>query len=191
MDMFFETMKIFAMYARVVLDRNTWLDAFRKKYHDAYDPHIALIQPRIISEEQVSDIKKRVSSFFSDFHIPNHRIDVIFDTLIPEETKTEKNCVMIGPKQNFLLLDLQKRLRAILVEYLNFFEEKTKTYEENFRPHITIGIDLSSDDYMVALNELGNEYLFKGSVSEIVLTVVKEHTIEEAKNVENMTVFYL
>ena len=100
-------MKIFAIYARVVLDEDLGLHAFRQKYQDLYDPHMTLTQPRFISEEEIPEVRRILLSFFHCFKVQNHRIDLIFNTLVPEETMCENYCVMIGEKsENKILLDV-------------------------------------------------------------------------------------
>ena len=56
---------------------------------------------------------------------------------------------------------------------------------------MTIGRDLDLETYINALGELGNQYSYKGSISEIVLSIVDEDTIEESKKLESITVFKL
>jgi len=47
-------MKIFALYIKIQLDKNSeWLSEFRKKYDEPGDLHITLIQPRYIDENKV------------------------------------------------------------------------------------------------------------------------------------------
>ena len=76
-------------------------------------------------------------------------------------------------------------------DYTNYCDQETKRYEEHFRPHMTIGRDLDLETYINALGELGNQYSYKGSISEIVLSIVDEDTAEESRTLENMTVFKL
>jgi hypothetical protein len=150
-----------------------------------------LIQPRFISEEDIFVIKHIAASFFESFEIPNHRIDVVFNTFLPEETISENYSVMIGDVEDKILLNLQKSLLSVLGDYTNYCDPKTKIYEQRFRPHITIGSDLDRQTYTKALDELGNQFSYKGSVSEIVLSIVNEDTVEESKKLEDMIVFKL
>ncbi|MBI2473282.1 hypothetical protein HYV70_01880 [Candidatus Uhrbacteria bacterium] len=184
-------MKLFAIYARVVLDEDFRSNVFRQKDHDLYNSHITLVQSRFISEEDIPDLKRVVSSFFESVHIPNHRIDLIFNTLIPEQTSSEKYCLMIGAVENKTFMDLQKNLVSLLGDYTNYCNQETKAYEESFRPHITIEQDLNREAYTKALDERDNQYNGKGSISEIVLSIVNEDTVEESRTLENMTVFKL
>ncbi len=184
-------MKLFAIYARVVLDEDLALNVFRQKYHGFYDPHVTLTQPRFISEEDIPEVRRILSSFFRCFKVQNHRIDLIFDTLVPEETASEHYSVMIGHAENKVLLNLQKNLIFLLSHYTNYCNQKTKRYEEHFRPHITIGLDLDKETYAKALHELGDQYRYKGAISEIVLSIVNEDTVEESKILEHITVFKL
>ena len=103
-------MKLFAIYARVVLDEDLGLHAFRQKYHSLYDPHITLTQPRFILEEDIPEMRRILSSFFHCFKVQNHRIDQAFNTLVPEETTDESYSVMICNAENKILLNLQKNL---------------------------------------------------------------------------------
>lgn len=184
-------MKMFAIYARVVLDEDVGSNVFRQKYHDLYNSHITLVQPRFISEEDIPDLKRVVSSFFESVHNPNHRIDLMFNTLIPDQTKSETYCLMIGVVENKTLVDLQKSLVSLLSDYSNYYNQEIKRYEEQFRPHITIEQDLNREAYTKVLDERDNQYNGKGSISEIVLFIVNEDTAEESKKLENVTVFKL
>ncbi|MBI4599120.1 hypothetical protein HY734_02920 [Candidatus Uhrbacteria bacterium] len=88
-------MKIFAIYARVVLsEKLSELDAFRQKYNDAYDPHITLKQPCWIEEDRVPELKRAVASFFQHLEIPGHRMDLCFEVLLPDQTAGEKKCII-------------------------------------------------------------------------------------------------
>ena len=80
---------------------------------------------------------------------------------------------------------------SLLKEFSNYVKPKYKNYEENFVPHITIARGLSENDEMEALTYLTKDYACEAVVESAILSIVKENTPEESKNILNQTVYKL
>ena len=189
-------MKIFAVFAKVELTKNPeWLDAFRKKYHDEYQSHVTLKQMCFIEDDQIPDVKARVSEAMRDSIVPEHVIRVVFDQLKDFDIKNSDTglCVPIFADANEKLHALQKRICVSLKSYTRYFEKELKQYEEHFSPHITIGDGLTAEQYFQAIRELREhgDYACEGSIREVVLSVIPEFTAKEAKNENNWTTYTL
>ena len=184
-------MKIFEVYAKVKLNQKpNWLDDFRFKYDEPFEYHVTLKQPCFIEEDKILDIKNKLNNLFLNLKIPNHEIALTFDSLkIPPYTPDV--CIMINASNINEILKLQKNVLLVLSEYSQYCEIKTKEYEENFEPHITIAKNLDEQSYLLAAKELEQDYLCEGIVKEVVLVIVDNPNVVEASNPKNQTIFSL
>ncbi len=178
-------MKIFAVYSNVKLTSGpSWLESFRKKYDESYELHVTFKQPCFIEEDQVNDLKDKLSLFFKDHKVPNHEILVLFDKLFVEE-----NLIMIRSSENSELDSLQKGIVNCLSDYKRYFEPELEAYEMNFHPHLTIARDLNKEQLSVALKEIEDSFSCEGVIKDITLSVVEKITPEEAKIQKNQTLY--
>lgn len=185
-------MKIFAVYAKLdLVKKPDWLDDFRLKYDKPYFFHLTLKQPCFIEEPEIPVIKDKLSKFFDELILPNHAINLIFDELITEKVEGKGFYIMIGARRNEDIFKLQSQVKGILVNYKNYKEPETKAYEDNFKPHITIARQLNGNKFSQAKTDLKNDYTCEGVITEIVLSVIKEDTLQESNNPENLTVYRL
>jgi len=184
-------MKIFAVYARVkLLKKPDWLDDFRFKYDDRYDFHVTLKQPCFINEEQIPPLKEKLNQIFSNFYLPDHKINILFNKKTINNEVEGKACIMILAK-NKDICNLQSIIKSSLSDYKNYYESELEKYENNFNPHITISRNLDSKTLSMAVSEIKDDFLCEGTIEEIVLVVVNEKTAEETTNPKNFTVYRL
>ena len=181
-------MKISAVYARVALtEKPDWLEPFRTEFHYPYDYHITLKQGVVITDDQLPDLQQRLRAVLASNTIPDHRIRLVFDTVVSEK---EDGCIMLMAQPNQAIADLQRSIVSALKEYNQHYEPQTAAYEADFHPHITIAHDLGSR-FDNAVASLGEDVTCVGDVTEIVLSCVSAITPEEANNPANLTVFKL
>ena len=76
-------------------------------------------------------------------------------------------------------------------DYTEFFKPKLEEYEINFEPHITVAMDLNQTQFDKAKKDFKDNFQCMGVVDEIILSVVKEITLEESKNPDNLTIYKL
>jgi len=186
--------KIYAVYCIVKLTKHpSWLDDFRKKYDEAYDFHITLKQSAFIEENQLDEIKKILDRILNDFAKNKSKIRLTFDKLLLDEGEdTEKSgYIYLFSKNNDLIDDLQIKIRADLKDYSNYLNPKSIDYEYDFKPHITIARGLVGNRFKKAVADLKNDYTCEGEITEVVLSCVKEISVAEAHNPENLTVYKL
>lgn len=177
-------MKIFAVYSVVILEKKPdWFDDFRLRFDKPYDLHITYKQPCWIDDDEVENIKSKLNNIFQ---VNQGKIDIEFDRIVASKGEDEKYCIMIVAKKNERLMKIQKCIVHVLKDYRDFLEAETQSYEDNFMPHITIGRDVSEEDWKLWQKKIEDDCLCAGCVDEIVLSVVKEITVDEAKNESNM-----
>ncbi len=177
-------MKIFAIYATPILtEKPEWFDDFYRSYGGGYDLHITLKQSCFIAEKDGQAVRDILSNFSNALRIPDHKIDVVLDTIvIPED-----GCIMITAQKNEILNELQKNILSALKEYSQYTTPELEAYEKNFIPHITIAEDVSlvKED----LSTLKSNCFFKGELRDVTLSIVNEITPEEARDPKNKTVY--
>jgi len=176
--------KIYAVYCIVKLIKQPkWLDDFREKYDEAYDFHITLKQAAYIEDQQIGDIRKILDGIFADFGKDKSDIKIVFDNLLLDK---EEGYIYLFAKSNKLLDNLQKEIRNALKRYSDYVNSKSIKYEYDFKPHITIARNLGEQRFMEARASLKQDYMCEGKITEIVLSCVKEISVEEAHNLDNL-----
>jgi 2'-5' RNA ligase len=185
-------MKIFALYIKIqLIDKPTWFGEFIEKYFEPVTLHVTLIQPRYVDEEQVQALQSLVREAVKKFSTFGYDKKVVFDSLDVEKESDEKFTFMLGTRNNDFINNLQKELRISLEKYDTFVDEAHKEYEINFRPHITIAIDLDEKTKEEALQYFATPYKLEGIIEELVLPVVKDQSIEERTDTKNQNIFKL
>lgn len=185
-------MKTIAIFCKVIIEpKLDWLDSFRAKYDEAYDYHITLKQACYVDESSVADIKAKLEQVLNSVQIPNHQIEIEFDTLSANPVGNDGMCIMLNASDSPAIVGMQKQITTALAEYDNRRRPESKIWEENFKPHITIGRKLETAVSEKAISELPADYTVHGKVSEVILVVVDEYTPAEATNPKNMTIFKL
>lgn len=180
-------MKIFAVYGKLEIENSPkWLEDFVKKYKFDYDFHITFKQPCFINAGQIDNIKKTLSDILAKTMFPNHKIEMIFNKVVPNK---DKDCVMLGAEDNLKLSRLQKKILMRLKNYQSYCEPETKEYEENFKPHLTIAMDLDKNIYQKALSDIPTNFQINGEIKKIILATVNKNSSDESKNPSNLHVF--
>jgi 2'-5' RNA ligase len=170
-----------------------WLDAFSNKHNKSkYDYHITLKQPSIIDEGQVLDIQKIISEYVSKNHPKQISID--FNKLNIDASEAsladDDGCIMIGADSSEIN-QLQKEIVWALSGYNNYLFAQTKSYEENFKPHITVASELNKAELELAQKDLGRDILCKGDVTQIRLTVIRNFDQDQSNKDVEITTYHL
>ncbi|MEK9158149.1 MAG: 2'-5' RNA ligase family protein [Patescibacteria group bacterium] len=185
-------MKIFALYIKIKLtEKPKWFDGFVEKYFEPVDLHITLIQPRYIKEEQISDLQARVEEVLRVFDIREDDKKISFDKLIIDKGSDSKYIFMLNTREGSFIGNFQKELKSALKDWDLFVDNVTKEYEINFKPHITIAVNLDGHMKEEAGKYFIEDYRFEGVLEELVLPLVKDQSLEERKNIDNQKIFKL
>ena len=184
-------MKIFAIYLRVNLtEKPEWLDSFRSEYSSTSILHITLVQPRYIHEDQIQDIKDKVSEVLSKEKIDSGDKELIFDKTELEED-VDRYLLMSFINENESILNLQKKLVEALKNFDSYCSEETKEYEANFQPHLTIADKIDSGSKDIALKLASENNTLKGNIMDLVLAIVNEQSVSESENPDNWIIFHI
>jgi len=185
-------MRIFAVYSSLHLDRKpAWLDDFRARYDEPYEYHITLKQPCYVHDEMIPEIKNVLQVFMATKEIPHHRIDLKFERLSLKPNAPKGGCIMIDALENPILMDLQLGMRKALSAYQNYLTPESSQWERDFTPHITIARHLSPERFEEAKRDLQEDLSCSGWINEAYLQVLDAKNAEEAKKLDNRTIFLL
>lgn len=184
-------MKFFALYTKVKITSNSpWLDEYKQKYGEPYGYHITLKQPCFVEVDEVEVLKGRVAEYF--YSHPISTIDAAFSKVkIDEPVDSEGGYVMLVSSDADRLIELQKGLVSYLNRYKDYVEEKTKSYQDNFIPHITIGYDLAPEIFKEAVKEIPENFNISATIDGVTLAIVGDKSEAERTNPDNLTEFYL
>ncbi len=185
-------MKIFAIYLRLNLTQKPhWFDDFRNKYDEAYDLHITLIQPRYVDEAKMDELKSKVARFLDEnkFILEDKKIE--FNDLVCDQEQDSSYTFMLLAKNANKIYELQNGLKELLREFSKYVHKVTVEYEENFRPHITIGRNIKTDSLQETKLYFESGFSVKGILTDLVLPIVKDTSTEEIKNPNNLTIIDL
>jgi len=184
-------MKKFATYLKVTLvGKPDWFDSFYAKYSEPHEMHITLTQPRYIDESGVENLKLEISNVLQNFTFKDSNQVFTFDACLYDKESDENHTVMLATQGNELLNSLQKDLREITQKFGDYLDPVMEGYETNFRPHLTIGNNLSNKEIKEVQTYLSKQDSFpQGEIEELVLVVVENMNLTETKIAENLTVF--
>lgn len=184
-------MKFFAIYTKVeITNEPSWLNKFRGKYLGPYDFHVTLKQPCFIKDEETEKLKNKVDKYFKNISINNIGVD-FSKFVFRKPDSLDDGCIMISSSNQKDLLKLQNNLVNCLEDYKDYRDPRTKKYEENFIPHITIGCDLSLGKFNKAVSELPQKTKINAVIDEVVLAIVADDSEDERKNPKNLTNYQL
>jgi 2'-5' RNA ligase len=179
-------MKIFAVYIKVSLvKKSEWFDEFLHKYFEPVDLHITLIQPRYIDERHISNVESEISETIGKLNMREEDKMTFSDNVKIDKESNGKYTFMLNIVGNLSLVNLQKELRSVLMDYVEYVDDSTREYETNFKPHITIAVNLDSQAKETAEKYFNPDFRFEVSLDELVLSVVTGQSIEERNHGDN------
>jgi 2'-5' RNA ligase len=186
-------MKKFATYLKVTLvSRPDWFNSFYAKYSEPHELHITLTQPRGIHEVDIEKLKSETVKVLENYDFKDTDRTFTFDTCAYDKESDENHTVMLVTEGSELLNNLQKDLREIMQKFGDYLDPVMGGYEINFKPHLTIGSNISNKEIEEVKTYLGEQESFpQGEITELVLVVVENMNITETKIPENLTVFNL
>ena len=153
--------------------------------------HITLIQPRYIKENDIPDIKSKITEILSKNKFTSEDTKVFFDTLVIDQESDEKYVFMLNARKNEALINIQKELLTSLQNYQNYYDDANREYEIHFHPHLSIGVNIDESQKKEVEKYFSSDYVCEGEISELVLPIVKDRSVEEADNSKNLTIFNL
>jgi 2'-5' RNA ligase len=185
------SMRIFTVYSKIELTQKPdWLDSFRTRYDKPYDYHVTLKQPCFLEEDFTYEVKAHLARFFQERLEPRTGIELVFTSLVKAREEHDGfMTIMINAEPNRLIEELQQGVVAALGSYRQYCKAESEQWEQNFHPHITIARNLPDDQLLLAERDLGSDLRCQGIIKNVVLTIVKEDTPEEARKPENRTVY--
>jgi 2'-5' RNA ligase len=168
-------MNIFAVQTNIEFqNKPEWLDTFKQQHNSIqYDYHVTLKQPCKVTEEEIEDIKNKLSIFVKDHK--NKISPLIFSKLIVDDSDIEKGegCIMFADQSSQEILEFQKEILALLNNYDDYYQPETEEYEKNFRPHITIATNLNKEQLASAVADLPENQVFQGTATQLILVTVR------------------
>lgn len=183
-------MKIFALYFKILLTKKPeWLDKFIKKYFEPVDLHVTLIQPRYIDERQIDVLKAKVAEIVNKTIIENEDKKVNFKDLVVDKESDGTYTFMLNCHNNDFLIAFQEELKLALKDHSEYVDNVTEEYEINFKPHLTIAVNLDEQKREEAAEYFTAGYEFEGQFGNLVLLIVNDQSAEERNNEKNMTIF--
>lgn len=186
-------MKIFALYLKVKLTKKPeWFDEFVKKYFEYIDfMHVTLIQPRYFDESEVAILNNKISEVLEKFIITEEDKKLYFDNLVVDKGPEMDYVFMVNSQENKFVNNIQRELRAALKGYDQYLKEKTKKYENDFMPHITVTDSLDDERKKEAVKYFDGDYKIEGVIEGLVLPTVKDTSFEERTDPNNLKIFML
>jgi 2'-5' RNA ligase len=163
---------IFAITMAVLLPNEPeWLEVFRAK-HTTYEPHVTLVQPRIITAKQHGEIQELLAEYMATKSFLGHHITFRFSQILENIQSSDSDtdlCLMLGLDQSEQLTTMQRELVELVKGYPDYIKSHRQEYEKNFRPHLTLAVDLDATSYAEILKELPEDYAVEGIVEEVQL----------------------
>src|SRR3989344_892483 len=164
-------MKIFALYIKIKLTKKPeWFDGFLNKYFEPVDLHVTLIQPRYVDEKQIYDLESRITETIKNISISEIDKKLLFDKLVIEKESDGKYVFMLNARENNFLTNFQKELILALRDHDLYVDDANK---EDAEKYFTL------------------DYELEGLMGELVLPIVKDTSIEERTDINNLRVFKL
>lgn len=182
-------MKIFAIYLKLNLTiKPEWFDDLRKNYSSTSILHITLIQPRYVDEGEIQSLKDKVSEVLSREKLQDKKL-IFTKTELEWDEDDNEYLLMSFINENQSIANLQRNLVEALKDFNNYCNDSTREYESNFRPHLTIANQISPTSKDEVARLISKNSTLEGSITDLVLAVVKEQTITESENPDNWIIF--
>jgi len=184
-------MKIFAVYLRITLNtKPDWFDDVRNRYSSNSILHITLVQPRLVDEIKIPNIKHIVNDVIeiTKFDELDQKLNFVNPALVEDEGKY---LLMSYIEGNESIIRLQKNLVEKLHEFNSYCIDITKEYESNFRPHLSIADQIDHDAREEVLTLVNNDIKLEGEIKDLVIAVVNERTVLESEDPRNWIILDL
>jgi 2'-5' RNA ligase len=186
-----QKMKIFAVYLRInLINKPQWFDDFRARNDGWFPLHITLIQPRLIEEYRIDQLKSEVQDYLKTITFTENQRKLIFNKPVFDESEG-KYLFMWFSKENIKLKKFQSGLLDLLKNYSQYMDPVTKTYETKFEPHITIAENISSEEKNHAETLLRQNSQCEGVILDLAVPVVIDTSKEERENEKNIKYYKL
>jgi 2'-5' RNA ligase len=163
-----------------------WLDAFRRKYDRPFRYHVTLKTSTYFRSRDLESIKSEVLTITGKYPA----MSIIFNKLFIGPSP-KGMCIMIEAENNTKLTNFQKEISVAISKYGEHLTEQHKNFELNFRPHITIGRELTPAQFNTAKQELKEDLRCEATIEEVVLTTVDRDVFEEWSKASNKTHYWL
>lgn len=180
-------LNLFNIMAKVRLTKKpAWLDDFRSKYDENYDPHITLKTTSYL-EGDFEDLQKELANISKKYR----PIKVIFNKLFI--TKTSKGgCIMLEAEHNDQLIELQKEITNTFSKYgRRHVSHEIEQFETNFKPHQTIARHLTPDQLERAKKELGKDLSCEAIIDELGVALTSDDSYKGWSNAEGKSYYKL
>jgi 2'-5' RNA ligase len=163
-----------------------WLDNFRRKYDEPYEYHITLKNETYTSMENVETLGEILGKIVSQYN----PFTVTFKNIYHDKTP-KGEVIMIKAEENKTLLELQKTVRESLKAFGPHVKAHHKAFEDNFNPHITIARHLSEEQFISAIQEVGESTICEAIIDKVVLTTTEEKNGTEIPESIRQRTFHL
>lgn len=123
---------------------------------------------------------------------PMQSIDLLFTELnIGTNAADGLSTIMVNAVYNDRLMRLQREIRDAYLSFNMFVENETRTYEENFAPHVNIGRSLDAGAVEEARTLLPENIEIHGVIDTVTLALVDEISPIASRDPKSLTVFSL
>lgn len=163
-----------------LIKKPRWLDKFRLKYDEPYRYHVTFKTSTYFQEDDFENLKKELSNIAKKYRA----VKVIFNKLFINRT-SKGGCIMIKAERNKDLLKLQKEITKKSSKYGKHITKEYKKFEDDFKPHITIGRHLTSEQLENARKELKKDLRCEALIEELVLTTANTDLFSELNDPRN------
>jgi 2'-5' RNA ligase len=178
-------MKIFAVYLRInLIIKPSWFDDVRSRYSSTSILHITLVQPRLVDDIKVPDIKNIVDNVIEStkFGAVDRKLNFVNPDMVEDEGKY---LLMSYIEGNESIIRLQKNLIEKLRAFNSYCSDITREYELNFRPHLSIADQIDQDSRVEVLTLVNKDIKLEGEIKDLVIAVVNEQTVTESEDPMN------
>ncbi len=116
-------------------------------------------------------------------------MDIRFNTI--QTGSNGSHAIIVLAEKNEEIMQLQMDICLAFSDYTNYVDPDTERHQKNFKPHIVISYSIPESEYQKSLEIVKDGCECEGAIHTVILSVIEQRTIEEAKNPANVTVFAL
>jgi 2'-5' RNA ligase len=163
-----------------------WLADFRKKYDKQYVPHVTLKNLSYITAEQIPELEIVLQGITKKYE----PMAITFSAYSFSTTKNG-HVIMALAEKNDELFALQKDVRESCAHFGEHTRTDFKEYETNFTPHLTIGRELTDEQFAEAKHALSEQIECRATLSTVSLIVYDSLAVQERMGVPMKKFFQL